>query len=204
MAYSDRSYHDERRRILTAAVDVFSLRGFAEASQREIARKAGVAPALVHHLFPTRAALIGAAAQAALMPAGLEGVLAPMRHEAPRDALARIARLVMGLPGEKRRRQFLHKVMQEAHQDPEMVQAVWEALLRPVVAALAAYLVERSPAAGVRVEDPAIFAHAFVASLLAFSLGPLLWPQWPAGDFDAERVVSGVVDAFYRGLTPSS
>src|SRR5919206_179985 len=52
---------DARKRILTAALEVFGERGFSGASTREIAARAGVTQPLVHYHFATKDALWRAA-----------------------------------------------------------------------------------------------------------------------------------------------
>ncbi|WP_187582795.1 TetR/AcrR family transcriptional regulator [Gordonia sp. OPL2] len=52
---------DNRESILTAARELFSDRGFDRSTMREIGRRAGVDPALIHHYFGTKDALLVAA-----------------------------------------------------------------------------------------------------------------------------------------------
>jgi AcrR family transcriptional regulator len=52
------SGEDGRELILTAATDEFNERGYDGASMRSVARRAGVDPALVHHYFDSKAALL--------------------------------------------------------------------------------------------------------------------------------------------------
>lgn len=48
---------DTRHRILTAATDVFAQHGYDGATTKDIAARAGVDPALIHHYFGTKAEL---------------------------------------------------------------------------------------------------------------------------------------------------
>lgn len=194
----------QRRAVVLAAAEVITQAGLSGADERAIARRAGVTPALIRHLFPSREALVEAAVEELLPGAELESALAPMRHESPRDALSRIARLVMSLGTDPPGRQALRTLLREACGNPEAARLVWDRLLRPVVAALAAYLVERAPTGDIRVEDPAVFAHAFVVSVAAFALAPLVWPEWPAAEFGSERLLDGIVETFHRGLTQTA
>lgn len=50
-------------RILTAAADVFALKGHAAATMAEIARAAGIAPATVHYYFASKSSLYDAVLQ---------------------------------------------------------------------------------------------------------------------------------------------
>ncbi|MEU5894102.1 TetR family transcriptional regulator [Streptomyces sp. NPDC047461] len=86
---------DTRDRILTAAREEFSERGYEKTSVRGIAKAAGVDPALVHHYFGTKGQVFEAAVEVAFSPAlkmrdvVLEGPL--------EDAGERMTRFVFGL-----------------------------------------------------------------------------------------------------------
>ena len=60
---------DTRDRILTAAREEFSERGYEKASVRGIAKAAGVDSALVHHYFGTKEQVFEAAVAVAFAPA---------------------------------------------------------------------------------------------------------------------------------------
>ncbi|MFE2886167.1 TetR/AcrR family transcriptional regulator [Streptomyces graminifolii] len=60
---------DTRDRILTAAREEFSERGYEKTSVRGIAKAAGVDPALVHHYFGTKEQIFEAAVEVAFAPA---------------------------------------------------------------------------------------------------------------------------------------
>ncbi|GAA1428041.1 TetR family transcriptional regulator [Streptomyces thermospinosisporus] len=60
---------DTRDRILDAAREVFSERGYEKASVRGIAKAAGVDSALVHHYFGTKEQVFEAAVEVAFAPA---------------------------------------------------------------------------------------------------------------------------------------
>ncbi|MGX2996545.1 TetR/AcrR family transcriptional regulator [Streptomyces sp. JNUCC 64] len=60
---------DTRERILGAAREEFSARGYDKTSVRGIAKAAGVDPALVHHYFGTKDEVFAAAIEVSLEPA---------------------------------------------------------------------------------------------------------------------------------------
>lgn len=59
---------DTRARILAAATEEFGERGYEAASMRAIARRAGVDPALVHHYFDDKQALVTEVVEVPLHP----------------------------------------------------------------------------------------------------------------------------------------
>ncbi|MEU2288870.1 TetR family transcriptional regulator [Streptomyces sp. NPDC013178] len=84
-----------RDRILTAAREEFSERGYEKTSVRGIAKAAGVDPALVHHYFGTKEQVFEAAVSLALAPA-LEAPRA--LEEGPLDGVGeRLTRFVFGV-----------------------------------------------------------------------------------------------------------
>ncbi|MGW2046763.1 TetR/AcrR family transcriptional regulator [Streptomyces sp. NPDC001858] len=86
---------DTRARILTAAREEFSERGYEKTTVRGIAKAAGVDAALVHHYFGTKEQVFEAAVEVAFAPAlhAPDAVL-----EAPIDQVGeRLARFVFGL-----------------------------------------------------------------------------------------------------------
>ncbi|MCK8437889.1 TetR/AcrR family transcriptional regulator [Streptomyces sp. D2-8] len=86
---------DTRDRILTAARDEFSERGYEKTSVRGIAKSAGVDPALVHHYFGTKEQVFEAAITMAFGPA----LQAPTAvEEGPLDGVGeRLARFFFGV-----------------------------------------------------------------------------------------------------------
>jgi AcrR family transcriptional regulator len=77
---------DTRDRILAAAREEFSERGYEKTSVRGIAKAAGVDSALVHHYFGTKEQIFEAAIEVAFAPAlDAPGTVA----EGPMDAVGR-------------------------------------------------------------------------------------------------------------------
>ncbi|SMQ18010.1 transcriptional regulator, TetR family [Streptomyces sp. Ag82_O1-12] len=86
---------DTRDRILSAARDEFSERGYEKTSVRGIAKSAGVDPALVHHYFGTKEQVFEAAITLSFGPA----LQAPKAiEEGPLDGVGeRLARFFFGI-----------------------------------------------------------------------------------------------------------
>ncbi|MDQ0582622.1 TetR/AcrR family transcriptional regulator [Streptomyces rishiriensis] len=86
---------DTRDRILTAAREEFSERGYDKTSVRGIGKAAGVDPALVHHYFGTKEQIFEAAIEVAFAPA----LNAPEAvADGPLDEVGeRLARFLFGL-----------------------------------------------------------------------------------------------------------
>ncbi len=57
MARTVKTVEDRREQIMEAALAVFAKKGFARASNKDIAREAGITPGLIYHYFESKEAL---------------------------------------------------------------------------------------------------------------------------------------------------
>lgn len=88
-----------KREILRAAREVFGETGFDRATMREIAARAQVDPALIHHHFGSKQDLFVAAHEFPFNPMQLiQGVMA-LPPEQRAEAIARLYLTVLGAPG---------------------------------------------------------------------------------------------------------
>lgn len=90
---------DTRAQILAAARELFAARGFAGASIRAIAGKAGVDPALVHHYFGTKEDLFVAALALPVDPREVLGAVAAEGADGAGERLLRTFLSVWDDPG---------------------------------------------------------------------------------------------------------
>jgi len=58
MARTPKETEDRREQILDSALRVFAHKGFASASNKDIAREAGITTGLIYHYFESKAALL--------------------------------------------------------------------------------------------------------------------------------------------------
>jgi len=137
---------DARLRLLDAATEVFAEKGYAEASTREICRRAGANVAAIHYYFGDKASLY----REIFRPAGLllefPGELE--RPETPlRDALVALYRHLLGFAVAAPRAKYLRLVfVREQLQPTGLLPEGPEAILRPFHEQLLAFLVGRCDA----------------------------------------------------------
>src|SRR5260221_3715161 len=60
MARTPKVVEDRREQIIDAAMHVFAQKGFARATNKDIAREAGITPGLIYHYFDSKEALLKA------------------------------------------------------------------------------------------------------------------------------------------------
>ncbi len=61
MARTPKVVEDRREQIIDAAMKVFSQKGFLRATNKDIAREAGITPGLIYYYFENKEALLTAA-----------------------------------------------------------------------------------------------------------------------------------------------
>jgi AcrR family transcriptional regulator len=121
-----------RRQILDAAVRVFAERGHRSAALHEVAAMCGVTEPLLYRYFTTRKALMVAATEAATDQALADWErAAAVAHDGPAK-LAAVARTAEAGDMASRSTQMLVQAQADGGRDPELSQAICEALARRV------------------------------------------------------------------------
>ena len=94
MARTPKVVEDRREQIAAAALRVFAQKGFTRATNRDIAREAGITPGLIYHYFASKEALLQAIVDLR-SPAQLTRALSPEILALPPEPLIRTLLLQM-------------------------------------------------------------------------------------------------------------
>ncbi len=180
---------DTRGRILDAARAAFGERGFDGATIRDIAARAGVDAALVHHYFGTKQQLFVAAME---MPVDFATAV-PALLNGPEDRLGeRFVAFVLGLWERPEVRPLLQGVIRSASTDP-----VAAAMLRRLLAEgplLALTTVLDRP-------DAAVRASLAGSQLIGLAFARLVVGVEPLASMDRDAVARAVGPSIQRYLT---
>lgn len=169
-----------RRKLLTAAVELITERGWTAVSTRVVADRAGVAPGLVHYHFSSVQALLSEAALTAMRDVGamLEPALA--RATTPAGAMAALASALDPYTGDDPTSVLFTETYLAATRDPGLRAAVAE-VIADFRARLAAWLGDHgvaAPAATAAVVGAAIdglvLQRALDPALTAEAITPVL------------------------------
>ncbi|MEV1069136.1 TetR family transcriptional regulator [Streptomyces sp. NPDC050263] len=181
---------DTRARILTAAREEFSERGYEKTSVRGIAKAAGVDAALVHHYFGTKEQVFEAAVEVAFAPAldAPEAIL-----DAPVDQVGeRLARFVFGLWENPTTRKPLLAIVRSAVNN-DTAAAVFRRLV-------AAQLVRRI-AAQLDLPDAELRAELAAAQLVGCAMLRYVMKVEPLASADLELIIARVAPVVQGHLT---
>jgi AcrR family transcriptional regulator len=179
-----------RDRILAAAREEFSARGYEKTSVRGIAKAAGVDPALVHHYFGTMEQVFEAAVEIALAPAaGMPDTLA----EGPLDGVGeRLTRFVFGVWENPVTRAPLLAIVRSA-----VTNDTAAAVFRRMVVSQ----IMRRVAARLEVPDAELRAELAAAQLVGTAMLRYVIQVEPLASADVERIVERLAPVVQGHLT---
>ncbi|WP_406838283.1 TetR family transcriptional regulator [Streptomyces sp. AHU1] len=179
-----------RDRILAAAREEFSERGYEKTSVRGIAKSAGVDSALVHHYFGTKEQVFEAAIEVAFAPA----LDAPEKIvEGPLDGVGeRLTRFVLGIWENPTSRTPLLAIVRSAVNN-DTAAAVFRRLV-------AAQLLRRI-AGRLDVPDAELRAELAAAQLVGVAMLRYVIKVEPLASADVERIVTRVAPVVQGHLT---
>ncbi|MEU0334962.1 TetR family transcriptional regulator [Streptomyces sp. NPDC006193] len=179
-----------RDRILTAAREEFSARGYEKTSVRGIAKAAGVDPALVHHYFGTKEQVFEAAVEVVFAPAlNAPNALA----DGPLDGVGeRLTRFVLGVWENPATRTPLLAIVRSALSNDTAA-----AVFRRLVAAQ----VMRRIAAQLDLPDAELRAELAAAQLVGTAMMRYVIRLEPLASADLERIVARVAPVVQAHLT---
>ncbi|MFR9789884.1 TetR family transcriptional regulator [Streptomyces sp. MB22_4] len=179
-----------RDRILTAAREEFSARGYDKTSVRQIAKAAGVDPALVHHYFGTKEQVFAAAVEVAFAPA----LAAPdtLAEGAPDGVGERLTRFVFGVWENPTTRAPLLAILRSA-----VTNDTAAAVFRRLVAAQ----LMRRVAAQLDLPDAELRAELAAAQLVGTAMLRYVLRLEPLASADVEEIVARVAPVVQGHLT---
>ncbi|MGW2491351.1 TetR/AcrR family transcriptional regulator [Streptomyces sp. NPDC001606] len=181
---------DTRDRILTAAREEFSERGYEKTSVRGIAKAAGVDPALVHHYFGTKEQVFEAAVSVVFAPAlDAPNALA----EGPVDSVGeRMTRFVLGVWENPVTRTPLLAVVRSAVNN-ETAAAVFRRLV--------ATQLMRRIAAQLDLPDAELRAELAAAQLVGTAMMRYVIKLEPLASADLDQIVARLAPVVQHHLT---
>src|SRR5436190_8052754 len=164
MARTPKVVEDRREQIIDAAVRVFAQKGFTRATNKDIAREAGITPGLIYHYFESKEAVLKAIIETR-SPLHLVESISPQLLEQPPAVFLRF--LVIQVLGVVERDQFvqlLRVFVPEILHNPPMSQigAGVAGALQRVLAFLSSYFTIQMEVGTLRRTDPSLAAQTLI------------------------------------------
>lgn len=204
IAHDKPDYERKRQQIIDGALTVFAAKGFARATNQEIARAAGIgSPGLIYHYFDNKTDLLHQAVvsrSSALRSLVQDDALMDMT---PREALRTIASVFLQTLTDPANLNVFRVLVGETARDPA-VAAAWHATgFMPVFGGLVRYFSAQMQAGTLRRMDPTAAAVAFMGPFFLYLMSREVFGQPHLAALGHEDVVDAAVEVFLLGMEPS-
>jgi AcrR family transcriptional regulator len=160
---------DRRQEILAAALRVFAAKGYAAATNSEIAREAGVTAAALYYYFPSKADLFRAAVaerRAQIMPA-LHHVRDELMAMPPAVVLPTLAQTLFTFVSQPETQQVMKLILAEGPRTPEITAIWYEQAIAPATEILFQYVQHQVELGNLKEIDPRVLVLLLQGPVLA-------------------------------------
>jgi TetR/AcrR family transcriptional repressor of mexJK operon len=203
MAGRGRPKSDEKRlKILDAAAELFTSKGYERTSLEQVAIEAGVSKQTIYNNFPSKEALLRECIQlrceeARITGEGLDYSLVPAQF------LAMFAERFISTLTEGQPLAMYRLVMTESPRHPEVGLSFYESGPEPIMAALTEYLERATQRGELLMEEPRMASAQFLFMIKGFSMdAALMCLSEESVPYTKAEYVKHCCDAFLRAYKP--
>jgi AcrR family transcriptional regulator len=201
MARTPAVVEDRREQIMEAALRVFARKGFAGATNKDIAREAGITAGLIYHYFANKEALLKAIIEER-SPVQLLRELPPEMRDLPPETLLRyLLQQMLALVEDEKFMQLLRVYLSELIHNPD-VSPLGIPAIQEGTKFLEDYLARKMENGELRRVDPTLAAQVIMGSIMDVVLRRQVLRDPVMLRYTHEQIVEGVVSTALQGLLP--
>jgi AcrR family transcriptional regulator len=201
MARTPKVVEDRRDQIIDAAMRVFSQKGFARATNKDIAREAGITPGLIYYYFESKEALLKAIIETR-SPAQLMTTLPPQVFELPPEAFMHMLILrALSIIESEQFIPLMRMLLPEIVHNPEMA-SITASLIQGILGFLGTYLEKQVEKGALRPIDGVLTAQVAIGSVIAFVLRRQIICDPVALEYTHEQIAEVVSETVLQGIIP--
>jgi TetR/AcrR family transcriptional regulator, mexJK operon transcriptional repressor len=194
-------FDQRRQQIIDGALKVFSSKGFAQATNKDVAEAAGInSPGLIYHYFKDKADLLRAVVEQHAPPMQLVTHSDEMMALPPAEALTRFGLAYLRLTKDPNMGAAVKLIMSEALRDPEFARVFGEIGPLRVWRFLETYLKHQMDQGVLRRTDAHLAARCFVGPLVLHLITRSILQFSEDSEIEAETLVALNVEIFLQGL----
>ena len=203
MARTPKVVEDRREQIIDAAMRVFAQKGFARATNKDIAREAAITPGLIYHYFASKEDLLMAVIEAK-SPLQFITSLPPEITLLPPEQFFRIVLLrVLNIFEAEPFVNLLPVLFSETLHDGNGYAAqIIPTLMPRAITFISTYIEMKTLTGELRPIDPAMVAQIVAGCLISFMIRRVLLHDPIARSYTQEQIVDAIIDVSLRGLLP--
>ena len=201
MARTPKVVEDRREQIIDAAMHIFAQKGFARATNKDIAREAGITPGLIYHYFESKEALLKAIIEGR-SPLRLINTLPPQALTLPPEVFLRFMVMqVLSIIEEENFIQLIRVFLPEVVYNPNTGSTISNAL-QQMLGFLETYFQAKMDAGELRKTDPSLLPQLLIGSIMAFVLRRNVLRDQLVLHYTHEQIADAVVETMLKGLLP--
>lgn len=203
MARTPKVVEDRRDQIIEAAMRVFAQKGFTRATNKDIAREAGITPGLIYYYFESKEDLLKSIIETR-SPAQLMTTLPPQAFELPPEIFLRMLILrVLGIIESERLIQLIRMLLPELMHNAEMAPIIFSIIQR-VLEFLGTYFDTQVEKGALRRINGVLTAQIMVGAVFSFVLRRQIIRDPTALEYTQEQIAEIVSETVLQGILPGS
>src|SRR6266567_3881925 len=188
MARTPKVVEDRREQIIDAAMQAFSQKGYARATNKDIAREAGITPGLIYHYFESKEALLQAIVEMR-SPVRLIRSLPPEIFDMPPEQLLRfVVQQLLSIIESEQFVDLIRVFLPEVIHNPAIA-PFGAAALQEASRFLEHYLEMKMTQGKLRHADPALTAQTLLGCLMGLVLRRQVFRDPMTLQFTHEQIV---------------
>jgi TetR/AcrR family transcriptional regulator, cholesterol catabolism regulator len=201
MARTPGVVEDRREQIIDAAMRVFAQKGYSNATNKDIAREAGITTGLIYYYFESKEALLKAMLEAH-SPLKLMLSLPPQELALPPEQfLPMMIRQVLDLIEEENMIDLLRVMIPELLHNPAL-SAIPVSIFPRLFSFLGNYFEAKVASGALRPIDVSLTVQVLVGSMMGFVLRRLLLRDPLALEYTHEQIAHAITETLLKGILP--
>jgi AcrR family transcriptional regulator len=201
MARTPKVVEDRRDQIMDAAMRVFAQKGFMKATNKDIAREAGITPGLIYYYFESKEALLKAIIEAR-SPLQLTTSVPPQMFELPPQVFLRMMLLrVLGIVESENFIQLARMLFPEVAHNPDMG-SITASFLQRAISFLATYFEMQMKKGNLRHTDASLIAQMLFGCIMGFVLRRQIVHDQVALQYSHEQIADTICETVLEGVLP--
>jgi AcrR family transcriptional regulator len=202
MARTPKVVEDRREQIIGAALRVFAQKGFIRATNKDIAREAGITPGLIYHYFANKEALFMEILERRSPISIIKSTSAEM-FELPIDVfLCTLVLHILQLVESEDFVLLIRTILPEVILNPTLSTAIKTLLQQQVMQFLHKFFSLKILNGELRPENPDLAGQMLIGSVMGFVLRRQILQDQNLLALSQQEIVDSIVDTLLLGLLP--
>lgn len=201
MARTPKVVEDRREQIIDAAMRVFAEKGFARATNKDIAQEAGITPGLIYHYFESKEALLKAMLEERSPLKIVNTLPEQLFDQSPEFVLRSLITQILLLVENEQFIQLIRVLLSEVLFNPQMTFVGAEALQQGA-AVIATFMRRKMESGELRMADPEVATQILIGSIMGFVFRRQLLHDPSVQHYTHKQIVDAIVSNLLEGLLP--